>query len=496
MRYALLLHLALSAPAWASPVVGRAEELVSCLRSSLSPQASIVFPDDPSFANDTVRFSSYHEPTFRLVSLIANEDDARASIICAQKTETEFLFTKPGAHGIYSGFDRLKNGLQISTAKFDKIEVEATKNIMTVGGAVRFNDVINDLYAVGKNIPVGSSPCVGILGAALGGGIGRLEGLYGLIADSLLSVRIMLPNTTVVEASKVANPELFWGIRGAGVNFGFVLNATFQIYDLPLGGTTFSADFEFPLDAMKDLFQSFKEGAASMPPPLCISTYMTWSDTYNATTMKVNAAYAGPQSDGRKAIRFFSDIPALRQNFTDVPWNQLLDSAFFVNGDQSAETCGVDYGSRSSSGAAFNELTVEAHVRMTELFNYMVTKYPQMRGSDNSMYLCATQAVRALSNDATAYPWRQALGHQTWGIVYPENTTDATIEYLPQRLRATIADSAGTDGLATYIGFSRGDEPLESLFSAEHLPRLSALKKKYDPQGLFNAYHPLPTSYP
>lgn len=63
-------------------------------------------------------------------------------------------------------------------------------------------------------------------------------------------------------------------------------------------------------------------------------------------------------------------------------------------------------------------------------------------------------------------------------------------------MRDTIAETAGTDGLAVYVGFSNGDEPIESIFSKEHLPRLAALKKEYDPEGLFNAYHPLPTSYP
>ena len=86
---------------------------------------------------------------------------------------------------------------------------------------------------------------------------------------------------------------------------------------------------------------------------------------------------------------------------------------------------------------------------------------------------------------------------RTWGIAFADNkTTDASIENLPEKMRATIADTAGTDGLEAYIGFSNGDEPLESIFAKEKLPRLAALKKKYDPDGLFNAYHPLPTSYP
>lgn len=86
---------------------------------------------------------------------------------------------------------------------------------------------------------------------------------------------------------------------------------------------------------------------------------------------------------------------------------------------------------------------------------------------------------------------------RTWGLAYPNDTiTDSDIENLPEQMRSTLAETAGTGGLAVYVGFSLGDEPLESIWSEAHLPRLAALKKEYDPHGVFNAYHPLPTSYP
>lgn len=63
-------------------------------------------------------------------------------------------------------------------------------------------------------------------------------------------------------------------------------------------------------------------------------------------------------------------------------------------------------------------------------------------------------------------------------------------------MRDIIVETAGTNDLITYVGFSHGNEPLESIYSKENLPRLAALKKEIDPSGLFNAYHPLPTVYP
>ena len=123
--------------------------------------------------------------------------------------------------------------------------------------------------------------------------------------------------------------------------------------------------------------------------------------------------YAGPESEGRTAVQFLEEVgPVLRKNFSVVPWNELTQNAFFELGNEEVLTCDQSLGRRSVFGAAFNEVDVEAHVKMTDLFNYMVTKYPQTTASDNSMYFCATQAVRAVPDNATAYPWRQALGHQ------------------------------------------------------------------------------------
>ena len=74
-------------------------------------------------------------------------------------------------------------------------------------------------------------------------------------------------------------------------------------------------------------------------------------------------------------------------------------------------------------------------------------------------------------------------------------TNDATTGY-PSKIKDAFVEGAGTDGLESYVGYSHGDETVEEIFGQEKLPRLAALKKEIDPDGLFNGYHPLPTAYP
>jgi FAD/FMN-containing dehydrogenase len=69
------------------------------------------------------------------------------------------------------------------------------------------------------------------MGICLGGGLGWLSGQHGFIVDNILSLRIVLADGSVVNASNEENAELFWACRGAGSSFGIVTEIVFRAYD-------------------------------------------------------------------------------------------------------------------------------------------------------------------------------------------------------------------------------------------------------------------------
>jgi FAD/FMN-containing dehydrogenase len=71
-----------------------------------------------------------------------------------------------------------------------------------------------------------------MISPTLGGGVGRLSGTHGILSDQLLSVQIVTANGSLVTASKEENSDLFWALRGAGGNFGIVVEAVYQVTDL------------------------------------------------------------------------------------------------------------------------------------------------------------------------------------------------------------------------------------------------------------------------
>jgi fumiquinazoline A oxidase len=109
------------------------------------------------------------------------------------------------------------------------------------------------------------------MGALLGGGVGRLQGLYGLYIDAVIKFSIALWNGEIVEASRDFNPDLFWGMRGAGHNLGIVTEATFRTWPATNAGSQYQADMVFALDAVTNLIDAINS-LLPLPPGLSLLT--------------------------------------------------------------------------------------------------------------------------------------------------------------------------------------------------------------------------------
>lgn len=107
---------------------------------------------------------------------------------------------------------------------------------------------------------------VGISAPVLGGGHGWLQGEYGLAADQIVSARLVVPSGDIVTVSEDSHPDLFWAIRGAGHNFGFVAEWTYRIHDMNPQAPNWSYEiFVFAGDKLEALFNLHNEMQKSQP---------------------------------------------------------------------------------------------------------------------------------------------------------------------------------------------------------------------------------------
>ena len=91
------------------------------------------------------------------------------------------------------------------------------------------------------------------MGAGLGGGHGRVQGLYGLILDNMIDANIVLADGSQILVSETSHADLWWGLRGAGQNFGIVTRFTYKIYDTP-SPEHYYAQFIFTQDKLEHIF--------------------------------------------------------------------------------------------------------------------------------------------------------------------------------------------------------------------------------------------------
>lgn len=86
----------------------------------------------------------------------------------------------------------------------------------------------------------------------------------------MVSVRLLLANGTIIQASESENKDIFWAVRGAGHNFGIALEATFQVYPQHNDGKHYVVDFEFELESLEEVFEALNEVSNPMPKELAV----------------------------------------------------------------------------------------------------------------------------------------------------------------------------------------------------------------------------------
>ncbi|PSL51753.1 FAD/FMN-containing dehydrogenase [Saccharothrix carnea] len=185
----------------------------------------LVAPDDPRYAWSRSQFIGRPDEVLpREVARCSSAADVVAALALARDRGWPFA-VRGGGHS--NAGHSSTTGLLLDLTPSDGIS--AAGDLVTVGGGVRIGRLSEALAAVGRLVPVGSCPSVGVVGAALGGGFGGHGRLHGLTCDALVSAEVVLASGQVVEASDTAHADLFWALRGAGGgNFGVVTRATFR----------------------------------------------------------------------------------------------------------------------------------------------------------------------------------------------------------------------------------------------------------------------------
>ncbi|KAI0108565.1 Glucooligosaccharide oxidase [Nemania sp. FL0031] len=450
-------------------------------------KTTIEFPNSSLFENVTKRWNNNDVPVFAVAVSPATEADVAKAVTIARSINLPLLATG-GRHAVSQTLSEVNEGLAIDLGSLDGVSIDKKAGTLTVGGGTRFEAIYDPVFEAGYVMPVGSCACPGMVGATIGAGVGRYQGLFGLIIDSLLSVRLVTGDGKVIEVSESSHPDLLWAIRGAGANFGIITSATYKLHPQTNGGQVMTADLVLPASSNASYFDMIQALQGSMPAELATITIMEYNATSTEAQLLVNWVYIGPEAEGAKYIDPLLKLNPIKSNISVVPYNELIGTALeglgvSICGQTRINGYGANY--RNLDSATFQKV-------FSRMSNFYV-EYPDGQHSTIEMEVFAPQAVEAISASATAYPWRDTLGYVLISFGWNSTETESAGETVAQAIRSDYAETGGYDGLAVYVSYAHGDETLEQLFGS-NLPKLTQLKQKYDPNNVFAYYHALPTS--
>lgn len=103
--------------------------------------------------------------------------------------------------------------------------------------------------------------------------------------DSLQSVRMVTGTGSLIDVSNISHPDLWWGMRGAGFNFGVVISATYAVYDFTNNGQVMNADFRFHAVQNRSIFEFAQSFVGRQPDNFYIDIGIAYNQNFGGVSI-------------------------------------------------------------------------------------------------------------------------------------------------------------------------------------------------------------------
>jgi FAD binding domain/Berberine and berberine like len=400
-----------------------------------------------------------------------------ADVIAAVKfaKDTGLLVAVRGGGHSYPGLSVCDGGIVIDLSLMKGIRVDPEARTVRAQAGVLLGELDRETQAFGLAVPSGIVTHTGLSGLTLGGGINWLMRKYGLTIDQLLSVDLITAEGEFIKASASENPELFWGLRGGGGNFGIVTEFEFRLN--PVGPTVLAGPIFWPIEEAPNVLRFYREWISEAPdelmtivtnrkaPPLSFVP----RELHGKLIVGVACCYAGPLEEGEKVVKPLKEFgsPVLD---VCVPKPYLAHQAMF---DPSFPH-GRWYYIRACDVAQLTDevidITVDHALRINSPFSALTL---WQRGG----------AVARVGEDETAFGGRSA-GHtyNIGGITETEEGFDEERQWV-----RTFWSALEPYHTSVYVNFlmEEGEARIRQAYGPRKYDRLEALKRRYDPDNLF-----------
>jgi FAD/FMN-containing dehydrogenase len=207
------------------------------------------------------------------------------------------LSVRGGGHD-YAGRALCEGGVVIDCSPMRAMTIDPAARTARIASGATAGDLIDAAQRSALATPTGTIATVGLGGLTLGGGYGLLQGKYGLVADNLLAAEVVTADGDLVTASATEHPDLFWGLRGGGGNFGVVVSFEYRLHSLP---QVLAGQLLYPLEQARAVLRAYSEFIQMVPDDVTIQFgFIQLPD--GLPVVYLWPVYCGPPAEGERVL--------------------------------------------------------------------------------------------------------------------------------------------------------------------------------------------------
>jgi FAD/FMN-containing dehydrogenase len=380
-----------------------------------------------------------------------------------------------GGHNV-AGTATCDGGLVIDLSPMKGVRVDPVRRRAWAEAGLLWGEFDRETQVFGLAAPGGIVTHTGVAGLTLGGGIGWLMRTHGLTCDNLLSVDLVTADGRLLMVSEEEHPDLFWGIRGGGGNFGIATSFEFQLH--PVGPAVLAGVVLHPAEQAREVLRFYRDFADTAPDELTTIVTLRYAPRlpfiperlHGAPVVSIGVCYAGPVAEGERvlaALRAFGPPAVDLIRPTQYTAHQGMFDATVPHG--------LYYYWKSHDLPYLSDRAIDVMIDQAwsacSRLSYAILF--QLGG-----------AVSRLGDDATAYGGRRARYTLNINGVAAAAAAFAAEGQWTRRFWEAIRPFSTGGVYMNFLG-NEGEERVKAAYGPEKYSRLVRLKKTYDPDNFF-----------
>jgi FAD/FMN-containing dehydrogenase len=260
-------------------------------------RGQVIYRGDADFERARTVFNGMIDRHPLAVIRCASASDVVRCIEFARRYDLP-LTVRAGGHGVAGNAVR-DNALMLDLSGMKAIQICPDTQTVRAEPGLTLGEFDRATQEFGLVTTLGVVSTTGIAGLTLGGGLGWLNGRYGLACDNLMSAEVATADGRLLRASEHENEDLFWAIRGGGGNFGVTTTLEYGLHPVQ---RVLAGGLSYPLKMAPRVLRFYDDFVKTAPDQLATAVALARTPD-GQPIVSIGVCYCGSVEEGERVLR-------------------------------------------------------------------------------------------------------------------------------------------------------------------------------------------------